>query len=195
MPLADHELAAIAHNLDALGLDPILHLKIIVAVVAPLMNGSAPAPASVKVVTKSRPIAKAASGKKSATSARSTSARTSVRSSASPSTSTRGPGGRFVSSRQGRAPHPAGDGQALSPAAEKQPRAGNGHPDVGAIEKAKAYLAEALAGGPQLATDVENKARRRGVTFAALDSAKSRLGVIASRINSGHGNAVHLALP
>jgi hypothetical protein len=45
--------------------------------------------------------------------------------------------------------------------------------------------------GPKLAADVDAAASKRDTTLNALGRAKTAL----QRVNSGHGNAVQLALP
>ncbi len=59
------------------------------------------------------------------------------------------------------------------------------------VERAAEMVGAELAQGPKPASDIEDPAEKRGVPPAALESAKKELKVTASRLNSGHGNAVH----
>ena len=57
------------------------------------------------------------------------------------------------------------------------------------------FLKQQLAGGPKLASDVDAAALKREISSNALGRAKTQLKIIPQRVNSGHGNAVQIALP
>jgi hypothetical protein len=61
--------------------------------------------------------------------------------------------------------------------------------------KAIAFLKTQLANGPKLASDVDRLAKESGIQPNALGRGKTQLGINVQRLNSGHGNAVHLSLP
>ena len=173
----------IAENLARLKLSPLLHLKIAAAVVAPLMaepHARHPALTPTGEAAQPPPEPKSASE------------------TASP------PAKR-------KAGRPKGKGHVLDARAKKAlasaRREEEGSPprlaasynrvrhDISVDEQAAAFLKSALADGPLPAADIEESAKGRGISANALERAKIALSVSASRLNSAHGNAVHLSLP
>jgi hypothetical protein len=57
------------------------------------------------------------------------------------------------------------------------------------------FLKQELASGPKLASDVDAAATKRDISLNSLGRAKTKLGIVPQRVNSGHGNTVQLALP
>jgi hypothetical protein len=185
--LDDDVLLTIAENLARLKLSPLLHLKIAAAVVAPLMADLGENSLSPQKNGKENNDAKNAGGENSP----------------------RGlSGGQETKRERG---HPKGSGHILDARAKKVlhpvrrkeegspprlPASYNrvGH-DISVDEQAAAFLKSALADGPLPAADIEELAKGRGIGPNALERAKIALSVSANRLNSAHGNAVHLSLP
>jgi hypothetical protein len=128
-------LTNITDSIAALKLEPVTHLKVLIAVFAPLL-ADPPKPPPRKEA---------------------------------PAMTTRSKGAKRKPGR----PH----GPALS--------------TVTAME----FLKRELADGPKLASDIDAAALKRNITPNAVGRAKTQLRVVASRANSGHGNAVQIALP
>jgi hypothetical protein len=171
--LSDAALLAIAENLAKLKLPPVLHLKIAVAVVAPLMGGGATAPNGAG------PLKPKGNGKAKGASA--------------PKHAARGPNGRFDGKLSGGASStPAKAGKSRSRKWSHNDQTRN---VVDKTLEAAAFLREALSAGPRPATDIDDLAERRGVSPNAIGRAKNELGITARRLDRGAGHFVHLFLP
>jgi hypothetical protein len=172
--LDDDVLLTIAENLARLKLSPLLHLKIAVAVVAPLITPTSEASTST------------AQGEKAVEPTRSKESR---RTAKAPKGQIRRADGTFAATGNG-----AAEGKRETPTR----RWYHNDPTQNVSDKtpeAVAFLREALAGGARSATDIDEMAEKRGVSPNALGRAKNDLGITAKRLDRGAGQLVYLSLP
>ncbi|MGC2787268.1 MAG: hypothetical protein WA397_26270 [Roseiarcus sp.] len=177
----DAMLRSIAENLAALNLEPLLHLKIVAAVVAPLVSGEQP-----EAIPREAPAEPARPPARNTKEKGAPKAKKAKPNGDAGGDKTRGLDGRFVPQE----PRPSS-----SNATRKWH---HNNPAQNIPDKtiaATALLREALSGGPRPATDIDELAERRGVSVNALGRAKNELGVIARRLDRGAGHVVHLFLP
>ena len=170
--LDDDVLLTIAENLARLKLSPLLHLKIAVAVVAPLITPTSEASTST------------AQGEKAVEPTRSKESRRTAR---APKGQIRRADGTFAAKG-------SGEGKRETPTK----RWYHNNPAQNVPDKtpeAVAFLREALAGGARSATDIDEMAEKRGVSPNALGRAKNELGITAKRLDRGAGQLVYLSLP
>jgi hypothetical protein len=208
--LAHAALKSIADNLAAMRLDPVLHLKIAVAVVGPLMGGGGvmastldpsvpPKPNSPPSLVKSR-VKNAAQPKNAKARKRRPEPVPTVYD------------GQIFRSRGAMAKHLApilgkstttlaralidagGDAEAVV----RRYRQEEPEPRVKALshdEIAMRFLRERLAEGPFAAGIVDDEVKAGRLRAGSVEKAKEELGLVARRINHGRGSVVHLCLP
>jgi hypothetical protein len=78
-------------------------------------------------------------------------------------------------------------------AKQRKPRKSNGPGP--STQAAMTFLKDQLASGPKLAAEIDAAAAKRQIRPIAIARAKTQLKITPMRVNSGHGNAVQLALP
>jgi hypothetical protein len=223
--LSDVALRSIALNLAALSLDPLLHLKIAAAIVAPLMEGDATAPIPTPLTPPKphrSPSRKAAPPKK-------TKARK-----GKPEAVPIVYDGEIFPSRSAMARHLApilgksavtlaralldagDDAEAVVRRYQPEPRPEvtfhrgknaeiteadfderpGKRPSAPSPEaRAKQWLEERLERGPFPASDFEDAIARHEFDGRSAEQAKTRLGLVARRVANGHGQTVHLCFP
>jgi hypothetical protein len=197
--LPDAALRSIADNLAALRLDPLLHLKIVAAVVAPLMRGDVTAP-SPSPLTPPKPR----SSPRRAAARRKAQARK-----GKPEPIPTVYDGQIFPSRSAAAAHLAPIlGKSATTLARALLDAGD---DAEAVvrryrpeeptpapkalshdEIAMRFLRDRLAKGPHAAGLLDDEIKAGRLRGGAVEKAKVELGLVARRVNNGRGSVVHL---
>ena len=197
--LPDAALRSIADNLAALRLDPLLHLKIAAAVVAPLMRGDATAMSPAPLTPpKSRSSLRRAAPRRKAQARK-----------GKPEPIPTVYEGQIFPSRGAMANHlapmlgksattlarallDAGDD---ADAVVRRYRPEEPAPRVKALspdEIAMRFLREQLAEGPLAAGLLDDEIKAGRLRGGSVEKAKEELGLVARRVNNGRGSVVHL---
>ena len=203
--LPDAELRAIAANLAALRLDPVLHLKIAVAVVAPLMRESGPEKrAAIEDALRQDPAATIRAVAKRCKAARNTVASVRAAMQAPTGGARKGP---LERARSALARYPdltmpeliararcgeviakqamrgAGNGADSKPPARSLSAAPARDPDA----LARAFLEERLANGPVPAADVDAEVDAGRLSSVAVDRVRDEMDLVAVRLSTKRG--------
>jgi hypothetical protein len=199
--LSDAALRRVVDNLAALKLDPVLHLKIAVAVVGPLMSDDE------KSVHRIAPIFDADRGGPH-TNAAARKRKSGLR----PPIAITYKGETFPS-RGAMAKHLAltlkrsavtlthtlrelgDDAEAVVRRYQPETPAATPAKAYSHDERAARYLREKLERGPVPADQVDAEVESGRLRTASVEKAKAELGLVARRVNHGRGSVVHLCLP
>jgi hypothetical protein len=197
--LPDAALRSIADNLAALRLDPLLHLKIAAAVVAPLMRGDATAP-SPRPLTPPKPR----SSPRRAATRRKAQARK-----GKPEPVPTVYDGQIFPSRGAMAKHlvpilgksattlaraliDAGDDAEAVVRRYRPEEPASARKVLSHDEIAMRFLRERLAEGPFAAGILDEEIKAGRLRGGSVEKAKEELGLVARRVNNGRGSVVHL---